>query len=106
MRLLRLLTEPERRSRKGGQGETCNELPARGARWRREVAPLLAGFVLSPCGGPPPQVTPADAGQGELFGAEFSQPDATDGEPVFWSAGSAQASPKDDFLQADPAESL
>lgn len=52
MRLLRLLTEPERRSRKGGQGETCNELPARGARWRREVAPLLAGFVLSPCGGP------------------------------------------------------
>lgn len=32
----------------------------------------------------PPQVAPADTGQGELFGDEFSQPDANDGEPVFW----------------------
>ncbi|MFM7749410.1 MAG: hypothetical protein ACKPB0_03215, partial [Opitutaceae bacterium] len=53
-----------------------------------------------------PQVAPADSGQGELFGEEFSQPDANDGEPVFWSAGSAQASPDDDFVQADAAESL
>ena len=53
-----------------------------------------------------PQVTPADAGQGELFGDDYSQPDSADSEPVFWGAGSAQASPKDDFVQADPAESL
>jgi hypothetical protein len=30
-----------------------------------------------------PQVAPADAGQGELFGDDYSQPDSIDGEPVF-----------------------
>ncbi len=52
----------------------------------------------------PPQVALVDAGQGELFGDDYAQPDANDGEPVFWSAGSAQASPDDDFVQADAAE--
>ena len=49
---------------------------------------------------------PADAGQGELFGDDCSQPDSADSEPVFWGAESAQASPDDDFVQADAAESL
>ena len=53
----------------------------------------------------PPQVAPADAGQAERFGDEFSQPDANDGEPVFWSAGSAQALPDDELVQADAAQS-
>lgn len=50
---------------------------------------------------PPPQVALADSRLGELFGDDYSQPDAADGELVFWSAGSAQASPDDDFVQAD-----
>ncbi len=54
----------------------------------------------------PPQLGPAEAGQGELFGDEFSQSEANDGEPGFWSAGSAQASPDDDFIQADAPESV
>ena len=54
----------------------------------------------------PPQVAPADAGQAERFGDEFSQPDANDGEPVFWSAGSAQALPDDELVQADAAQSV
>jgi len=60
------------------------------------------GFELPPA----PRVASADAGQGELFGDAYFQPDAADGEPVFWSAGSGQASPDDDFVQADAAESL
>ena len=54
----------------------------------------------------PPQVALVDSGQGELFGDDYSQPDANDGEPVFWSAGIAQASPDDNFVQADVAESV
>ena len=54
----------------------------------------------------PPQVAPADAGQGELFDYEFSKPDGNDGEPVFWSARNAQAPTDDDFFQADAAESV
>jgi len=54
----------------------------------------------------PPQVAPADAGQGALFGDDYSQPDSADSEPVFWCAGSGQASPDDDFVQADAAESV
>ena len=61
-----------------------------------------AGFELPAA----PQVAPADAGQGELFGDDYDQPDAADDEPVFWCAGSGQASPDDDFVQADAAESL
>ena len=60
------------------------------------------GFELPP----PPKVAPADAGQGELFSDDYAQPDSADAEPVFWCAGSGQASPEDDFVQADAAESL
>jgi hypothetical protein len=55
------------------------------------------GFELPP----PPQIAPADAGQGELFGDDYAQPDAADGEPVFWSASGGQNYPVDDFVQAD-----
>ena len=54
----------------------------------------------------PPQVALANSGQGELFGDDYAQPDAADDEPVFWSAGSGQASPDDGFVQADAAESV
>jgi hypothetical protein len=30
-----------------------------------------------------------DSVQGELFGDDYSQPDANDGDPVFWCAGRA-----------------
>jgi len=46
-----------------------------------------------------------DAAQGELFGDDYSQPDSADSEPVFWPAADGQASPDDDFVQADAAES-
>ena len=49
----------------------------------------------------PPQVAPADAGQGELFGDDYSQPDSADREPVFWSAGGGQVFPTDDGVQPD-----
>ena len=55
------------------------------------------GFELPP----PPQVAPVDAGQGELFGDDYSQPDANDGEPVFWPEGTDQSTPDDAFVQAD-----
>jgi hypothetical protein len=48
-----------------------------------------------------PRVAPADVGQGELLADNYSQPDAADGEPVFWTDGGIQASPDDDFVQAD-----
>jgi len=53
------------------------------------------GFELLP----PPHVAPADSGQGELFGDDYSQPDAADGEPVFWTAGGGQDFPDDDGVQ-------
>jgi len=53
-----------------------------------------------------PQVTLADSGQGELLGDDYSQPDVADSEPVFWRAADGQASPDDDFVQADAAEPL
>ncbi len=55
------------------------------------------GFELPP----PPQVAPVDAGQGELFGDDYSQPDSADREPVFWSDGGDQSVPDDAFVQAD-----
>ncbi len=48
-----------------------------------------------------PPVAPADAGQGELSGDNYAQPDAADGEPVFWPASAGEAFPDDDFVQAD-----
>ena len=75
-------------------------------RFRAEVMDVgedfdQTGFELPP----PPQVAPADTEQGELFGDAYFQPDSADDEPVFWCAGSGQASPDDDFVQADAAES-
>ena len=58
------------------------------------------GFELPP----PPHVAPADAGQGELFGDDYSQPDAADGEPVFWSANTGQDCSAADFVQGDAAD--
>lgn len=60
------------------------------------------GFELTP----PPQVATADSGQGELFGDDYSQPDAADREPVFWTDGADQSTPEDDFVQADAVESV
>ncbi len=57
------------------------------------------GFELPP----PPQVAPVDAGQGELFGDDYSQPDSADREPVFWSDGGDQSASENDFVQADAA---
>jgi hypothetical protein len=48
-----------------------------------------------------PQVAPADAGQGELFCDDCSQPDAADSEPVFWPAGGRQDFPAGDCVQSD-----
>jgi hypothetical protein len=48
-----------------------------------------------------PQVAPADSGQGELFGDDYSQPDSADREPVFWSASGGQDFPADDCVQPD-----
>ncbi len=45
-----------------------------------------------------------DPTQPDLFGDDFSQSDAADGEPVFWSAGVAQAFPPDDGVQPDAPE--
>ena len=76
-------------------------------RFRAEVMEPDADFDRTDYELPlPPPGAPPDPRQGELFGHEFSQPDANDGEPVLWSAGSAQASPDDDFVQADTAESM
>jgi hypothetical protein len=50
---------------------------------------------------PPPQVAPTDSGQGELFGDDYAQPDATDREPVFWPDGAGGSTPDDAYVQAD-----
>ena len=51
-----------------------------------------------------PQLATADAGQGELFGDDYAQPDAADGEPVFWPDAAGQSTPDDDFVQADAVD--
>ena len=58
------------------------------------------GFELSPV---PSPISPAD-GQPELFADDCSQPDAADGEPVFWSVSSSQPLPADDSVQPDAPE--
>ena len=55
------------------------------------------GFEL-PC--PPPE----DPAQPEMFGDDCSQPEASDGEPVFWAAGAAPACPTDDGVQPDASD--
>lgn len=58
------------------------------------------GFELPPA----PQLAPANSGQGELFGDDYAQTDAADGEPVFWSASGGENYPDEDFVQADAPE--
>ena len=53
----------------------------------------------------PPQVALANSGQGELFGDDCSQPDAAEGEPVFWCASGGQDLPADNFAQPDAPDS-
>ena len=58
------------------------------------------GFEL-----PPAPEAPAEAtGQGQLFADDYAQPDAADGEPVFWSGGPEPFEP-DDYVRADAPES-
>ena len=52
----------------------------------------------------PPQVALADAGQGELFGDDYSQPDAADGEPVFWAEGADQSTSNAASVQTDAVD--
>ena len=55
---------------------------------------------------PPAPEPPADApGPGQLFGDDYAQPDAANGEPVFWIGGTRQPIPDEDFIQADAPES-
>jgi hypothetical protein len=54
------------------------------------------------------RVPEQDAAQGELFADDYSQPDAPDGEPVFWQESACDEpgfypdeAPSDDGIQAD-----
>lgn len=49
----------------------------------------------------PPQVALVDSGQGELFGDDYYQPEAKDGEPVFWPDAADQSTPDAAYVQAD-----
>ncbi|MSU50192.1 MAG: hypothetical protein EXS37_14095 [Opitutus sp.] len=60
------------------------------------------GFELPPA----PEAAPDAAGQGQLFSDDYSQPDAADGEPVFWSDSAGPPFPADDFVQADGPEAV
>ena len=58
--------------------------------------------------GPKWAATDRDAAQGELFGDESCQPDAPDGEPIFWLEPAADGAsfypdeaPADEGVQAD-----
>ncbi len=55
------------------------------------------GFELPPL----PHIAPTDSGQGELFCDDYAQPDAADGEPVFWTDGAGPSTADDDGMQPD-----
>ncbi len=55
------------------------------------------GFELTPAPAAPAEAT----GQELLFDDDFSHPDSAEAEPVFWTGGTEQAGPADDFVQAD-----
>ena len=57
------------------------------------------GFELTPV---PSTIGPAD-GQQQLFADDYSEPDAADGEPVFWTSA-GRSFPADDFVQPDAPE--
>ena len=50
---------------------------------------------------PAPLKTCEDPAQPELFADDFAQPDANDGEPVFWTPHGVDAFPPEDFVQPD-----
>ncbi|MDO8540727.1 MAG: hypothetical protein Q7S40_09860, partial [Opitutaceae bacterium] len=60
------------------------------------------GFELPPA----PEAAAAAAGQGQLFNDDYTQPDAADGEPVFWTDSVGQTFPAGDFVQADMPEAV
>jgi hypothetical protein len=55
---------------------------------------------------PTPAAATEAAGQGQLFSDDYSQPDAADGEPVFWGDSAGQPFPAADFVQADVSEAV
>ena len=67
------------------------------SRFRAEV--MEPGESFDQTGFELPPAPTEDPAQPELFGDDFSQSDAADGEPVFWPAGAAQALPTDDSVQ-------
>ena len=58
------------------------------------------GFELTPA----PLPADDESTQSELFTDDCSQPDAADGEPVFWAASGSQSLPADDSVQPDAEE--
>ncbi len=60
------------------------------------------GFTL-----PAAPEDPAEAdGQRELFSDDYTQPDASDSEPIFWPEAPAPAHSGEDFIQTDALESV
>ncbi len=58
------------------------------------------GFELPPV----PGTRGSTDGQQELFSDDWSQPDAADGEPVFWPASTGPNHPEENYLQPDAPE--
>jgi hypothetical protein len=71
---------------------------------RFRTATLAPGEDFERCGfelPPPPAARDADAAQIEMFAEHDAQPDAADGEPVFWTAPGGEPYPDDTIIQAD-----
>ena len=76
-------------------------------RYRAEVMAPGEDFDQTGFELPAAPAAPAEAtGQGLLFDDDCSQPDSADAEPVFWTGGTEQAGPADDFIQADALEAV
>lgn len=68
-------------------------------RYRAEVMAPGEDFDQTGFELPAALAAPAEAtGQGLLFDDDCSQPDSADAEPVFWTGGTEQAGPADDFV--------
>jgi hypothetical protein len=69
---------------------------------RIRAATLEPGEDFEQCGfelPPPPATRDAGAAQIEIFAEDDAQPDAAEGEPVFWPAFGWDAYPDDNFIQ-------
>ena len=76
-------------------------------RYRSEVMETGEKFDQTGFELPPAPKTPSGAHeQGQLFDDDYAQPDAADGEPVFWTGTARQPFPDDEFVQADPQEAV